>query len=130
MELCDRIKEIRKTKNLTQTEFGTVLGVSRAVINTWERGAVSPNDMAIQMLCVKFGVNEEWLVNGIGEMFPEKTSEEELIEAFGAILNDDDTFRKKFISVLAQLDENGWNAIEEFCKKVVAPPAEKEKDGK
>ncbi len=130
MELCDRIKEIRKTKNLTQTEFGTVLGVSRAVINTWERGAVSPNDMAIQMLCVRFGVNEEWLVNGIGEMFPEKTSEEELIEAFGAILNDDDTFRKKFISVLAQLDENGWNAIEEFCKKVVAPPAEKEKDGK
>lgn len=130
MELCDRIKEIRKTNNLTQTEFGTVLGVSRAVINTWERGAVSPNDMAIQMLCVRFGVNEEWLVNGIGEMFPEKTSEEELIEAFGAILNDDDTFRKKFISVLAQLDENGWNAIEEFCKKVVAPPAEKEKDGK
>lgn len=130
MELCDRIKEIRKTKNLTQTEFGTVLGVSRAVINTWERGAVSPNDMAIQMLCVRFGVNEEWLVKGIGEMFPEKTSEEELIEAFGAILNDDDTFRKKFISVLAQLDENGWNAIEEFCKKVVAPPAEKEKDGK
>lgn len=130
MELCDRIKEIRKTKNLTQTEFGTALGVSRAVINTWERGAVSPNDMAIQMLCVRFGVNEEWLVNGIGEMFPEKTSEEELIEAFGAILNDDDTFRKKFISVLAQLDENGWNAIEEFCKKVVAPPAEKEKDGK
>lgn len=130
MELCDRIKEIRKTKNLTQTEFGTVLGVSRAVINTWERGAVSPNDMAIQMLCVRFGVNEEWLVNGIGEMFPEKTSEEELIEAFGAILNDDDTFRKKFISVLAQLDENGWNAIEEFCKKVVAPPAEKGKDGK
>ena len=103
MELCDRIKEIRKTNNLTQTEFGTVLGVSRAVINTWERGAVSPNDMAIQMLCVRFGVNEEWLVNGIGEMFPEKTSEEELIEAFGAILNDDDTFRKKFISVLAQL---------------------------
>ena len=130
MELCDRIKEIRKTKNLTQTEFGTALGVSRAVINTWERGAVSPNDMAIQMLCVRFGVNEEWLVNGIGEMFPEKTSEEELIEAFGTILNDDDTFRKKFISVLAQLDENGWNAIEEFCKKVVAPPTEKEKDGK
>lgn len=128
MELCDRIKEIRKTKNLTQTEFGTVLGVSRAVINTWERGAVSPNDMAIQMLCVRFGVNEEWLVNGIGEMFPEKTSEEELIEAFGAILNDDDTFRKKFISVLAQLDENGWNAIEEFCKKVVAPPADSDNE--
>lgn len=128
MELCDRIKEIRKTNNLTQTEFGTVLGVSRAVINTWERGAVSPNDMAIQMLCVRFGVNEEWLVNGIGEMFPEKTSEEELIEAFGAILNDDDTFRKKFISVLAQLDENGWNAIEEFCKKVVAPPADSDNE--
>ena len=126
MELCNRIKALRKAKKLTQTQFGSILGVSRAVINTWERGAVLPNDMAIQMICVKFGVDEDWLVAGSGEMFPEKTSEDELIEAFGALITEDDCFRKRFVTALAQLDDDGWNAIEEFCKRIVSGGEPKE----
>lgn len=43
-------------------------------------------------------------------MFVKKTLEDELIDVFGKILNDDNDFRKRMISALAQLDDDGWNS--------------------
>lgn len=64
-----RIRELRKHLNMTQTEFGESLGVSREVINTYEHGKVLPPHTIIELLRLKHNVNPNWLNYGEGEMF-------------------------------------------------------------
>lgn len=123
-----RVKQLREELKLSREKFADNMRVSPFVIRNIEYDVTEVKPMLVKQICETYNVNEKWLLDGEGEIFNKRTLEEELIEAFGAILNDDDTFRKKFISVLAQLDENGWNAIEEFCKKVVAPPADSDNE--
>ena len=65
----NRIRELRTSLRLTQTEFGKRLSVSRDVIGSIEYNRVMPKNVLLEMICHKFKVNKEWLVNGTGEMF-------------------------------------------------------------
>lgn len=64
-----RIRELRKHLNMTQTEFGESLGVSREVINTYEHGKVLPPHTVTELLHLKHNVNPAWLNTGVGEIF-------------------------------------------------------------
>lgn len=70
----ERIKELRIALRLTQEDFGKVIGVQRAAVNKWERGINGVADSMILSICREFGVNEQWLRTGDGEMF-EQTRE-------------------------------------------------------
>ena len=65
----DRIKEIRKTLNLTQQEFADRLGIKRGGIANYEIGRNDPSDSVISLICREFNVNEQWLRYGNGDMF-------------------------------------------------------------
>nr|DAJ57946.1 MAG TPA: helix-turn-helix domain protein [Caudoviricetes sp.] len=73
MEVHERIKELRKDfLHLSQTEFGEKLGVSRSVINNIERNVLARPDQKLslmKLICNTFNVNEDWLLNGTGDMF-------------------------------------------------------------
>lgn len=70
MELHERIKHIRKEElKLTQDAFGNSLGVSRDVVNNWERGRVDIKDYVLKLICKTFRVSYAWLSEGIGEPF-------------------------------------------------------------
>lgn len=64
-----RIKEIRKSLNITQSDFGKQIGLTQSTINEIEHNRCNINDRHIISICSRFNVNEEWLRNGIGEMF-------------------------------------------------------------
>ena len=64
----NRIKEIRKALNLTQSEFGAKVGVKGNTIGNYEIGLRTPSDAVIFSICREFNVNEEWLRTGTGEM--------------------------------------------------------------
>ena len=63
----DRIKQLRKTLKLTQTEFGARLGVSDSTVGAWEKGVIPR--LAIPAICTEFHVRREWLETGAGEVF-------------------------------------------------------------
>lgn len=65
----ERIKELRKTLDLTQREFADKIGVKQNTVAQYEIGRNIPIDSVIFLICREFNVNEEWLRNGIGEMF-------------------------------------------------------------
>ena len=67
----DRIREIRKQHNLTQEEFGNMLGVSRIAITTYETGRVVPDKSVRILICTMFNVNETWLETGEGVPYKE-----------------------------------------------------------
>jgi len=48
MDFCDRVKQVRKKLNLSQTAFAQELGVSYTTINRWENGKFEPNYRAIK----------------------------------------------------------------------------------
>lgn len=58
--LGDKIYALRKTKNLSQEEFGEELGVSRQAVSQWETEAITPRADKINLMCRKFGVNWEY----------------------------------------------------------------------
>jgi transcriptional regulator with XRE-family HTH domain len=69
MNLADRIKTIRKSLHLSQTEFGEALGTTRSVIGNYEYGRVEPKKPFLGLICSVFNVNSDWLNTGAGQMF-------------------------------------------------------------
>lgn len=70
LELHERIKSIRKDKlKMSQDAFGSALGVSRDVVNNWERGRVDIKDYVLKLICKTFRVNYSWLSEEVGEPF-------------------------------------------------------------
>lgn len=67
--LFTRIKAIRSALKLSQREFGERLGVSRDVISNIEYGRVLPKELLLHHICQLYGVKEQWLRTGEGDMF-------------------------------------------------------------
>lgn len=65
----ERIKTVRAALNLSQTAFGTHLGVSRDVISNLEGNRAQPREYFLKHMYEIYGINEEWFLTGQGEMF-------------------------------------------------------------
>lgn len=125
MGIETRIKEMRKHLDLTQTEFGDSLGVSRDVINSYERGRVTPTQTFVELLCMKYDVNPDWLIHGTGEMFIAPDTDDEIASFLSQIMCDDDaSIRKRFILALSKFDGDDWKTVEKFIDSFT----QKEKD--
>ena len=111
----DRIKKIRKELDLTQQEFADRIGVKRGGIANYEIGRNEPTDSVISLICREFNINEDWLRTGQGEMFIKQTRDEQIASFVGSIQSsEDDSFKKRFISMLSALDESDWEVLEKM----------------
>ena len=115
----DRIKKIRKELDLTQQEFADRIGIARGNIAAYEVGKNAPSDSVISLICREFSVNENWLRTGEGDMFMELSRDEQIEEFIGNLLQgEEDSFKRRLISGLAALDENGWKVLEDFMDSI------------
>ena len=115
----ERVKLLRKTLDLTMEKFGDRLGVKKNSISQIESGKNSLTEQMIKSICREFDVDEEWLRNGTGSMFIERTRDEEIAKFIGTIQSvEDDSFMKKFISMLAKLDESEWKLLEKMALRL------------
>lgn len=67
-KIGNRIKEVRKSQNMTQTEFGEKIGVKGNTITGYENGTRRPSDSIINYICLLFDVDQTWLRTGEGKM--------------------------------------------------------------
>lgn len=72
MSIHERIKMIRERFGLTQEEFGAHISLSRPQITLMETGKRQLTERTANDICRIFGVNQEWLIHGEGEMLKEK----------------------------------------------------------
>lgn len=132
----DRIKELRKSLGLTQAAFAEKIGVKQNTIAQYESGRNNPTDAVLALICREYGVNEVWLRTGIGPMLVPRTREEEIAGFMGRLLlREEGGFKRRFVSALAMLDEDAWEAIERFARSLVeeeaagdSPEGKKEED--
>lgn len=112
----NRIKQIRKEKNLTQVEFGERIGVKGNTVTNYETGLRNPTDAVILSICREFNVNEDWLRNGTGDMYKLIPNKLELY--LGEISSGDDDFIKDLIEAYMELDQTSKDALKQIAKKM------------
>ena len=111
----ERLKKLRKTLDLTQQEFANKIGIARGNIGAYEVGKNAPSDAVISLICKQFNVDENWLRTGEGEMFIKQTRDEQIASFIGTIQsNEDDSFKKRFVSMISALDDSDWDVLEKM----------------
>jgi DNA-binding XRE family transcriptional regulator len=127
LEVYERIKELRKEHlKLSQAAFGERLGVNRDVINNIENNRLSKPEQKLslmKLICKEFQVNEDWLLNGNGEMFEELPEEDEKAAFVSSLLDaDNDPFYNIIQEIMRTFDElspKSQEVIREFSAKLV-----------
>ena len=115
----ERLKKLRKELDMTQQEFADRIGIKRNSLANNETGRNTPIDAIIVSICREFNVNENWLRTGEGEMFVEMSYDDEIAQFVGQVMGEeDDSFKKRLISGLAALDDNGWKVLEDFLDSI------------
>ena len=107
MTINERFKEIRLNLNKTQADFGEQCGLGRAVIANIENNRSPVTPLYIKVVVDNFGVNEEWLIKGTGDMFLETKEQyiDRLAERYGL-----DDFMKKVITAYSELSHKEAHA--------------------
>lgn len=119
----ERIKKIRKELDLTQQAFADKIGMKQNTIAQYEMGRTKPSDAIIFSICREFGVNEEWLRTGEGEMFEELTEQQKILKYTGLLLNDKDSTVANAIQTLIvtyeQLDDASKVTLEKIALQYI-----------
>ena len=115
MTAGERVKRIRKEKDLTLEKFGEKVGVTKQTISRIENGINSLTDQMVLSICREFSFNEKWLRNGTGEPFIQVTPYEKTYNRFGYIMENSSPSKKAALSVLLELlynvPDEQWDMI-------------------
>lgn len=114
----ERLKELRIALGISQAELGERIGVSRAAISRLESGSNNFTNQMVTSICREFGVNEEWLRTGSGDMFEEMSRAEKAAQIVGAALGGGDEFILNTFIALGQLSPAEWELIKKFVDKI------------
>lgn len=120
----ERLKKLRKILDMTQQEFADKVGTPRDNIGGYETGRRKPSDAVISLICKtdfsRGRVNEKWLRTGEGgdeNMFIEAPRDEQISSFVGELLKEEeDSFKKRFISMLTALDESDWESLKKMVE--------------
>lgn len=127
----NRVKQLRQELRLSQTEFAGNLGISQQTLSGVENETRPLTDHTIITICSVYGVSEEWLRTGEGEMFPPPPEEDdELIEAFGFLAAEDvDPWKKRlakaFLELLSDIPDEAIPHLRRFLSDASAAMEEK-----
>ena len=115
--VAGRLKEYLDAKGWPAKEFekrtglgnGTASKIGETTRNTtYDRISKSPVDL-----------NVEWLRTGEGEMFVQDTQSEQVAAFLADLTKDDsDTFKKRFVEMLAGLSPVDWELLERMAEKL------------
>ena len=124
-----RIKQIRKSENLTQKAFADRLGLKQNTIATYEMGRTEPSDRTIADICREFNVSEVWLRTGEGEMHIELPEDAEFDLIMTELQESDDDLIKSILKAYWELPDTKKAAVKDWLDGVIKNLG-KEKAGK
>lgn len=106
----ERVREIRKSLNLTMEKFGERIGIKKAAVSKIEKGENTLTDANIKSICREFSVDYIWLTTGEGEMFVE--SDDDFIERIDRIMMGEDDARKNLFKALLDASDEDIAAFQ------------------
>ena len=104
----ERIQKVRTDANLTQSEFGNRLGISKSAVQKLEYGG-NPSEQTIRAICEKFGVNRQWLETGNESIHPYER-ELDLETEVCMLLKNESPVKQAVMISLASMPDEWWDA--------------------
>ena len=115
-----RVNTLRSTLGLTMEKFGERLGVKKAAVSKWESGD-NISEQIFKAICREFNVSEEWLRDGIGDMFI--IPEDETATLVEDLLTDKDnvTYRAilSLVKTYQQLSPESKKIVDKFIHDAI-----------
>jgi transcriptional regulator with XRE-family HTH domain len=101
-----RIANVRKKLGLTQSQFAEKIGLKFSAISMIELGKAPLTEANIRLICLTFGVREEWLRVGNGEMLNDE-----------ALLSERE---RRLLELFRRLSPQAQQMIIEYAEKLLA----------
>lgn len=112
----NRLLQLRtKALKLSQEEFGSRIGVTRAAVSRYESGDRSLSEAIILSICREFHVNYYWLTEGVGDPFistPQSVIDE-IAQDYNLDVED-----KKLIEKYLELPIEQRKVIKDYIKSI------------
>ena len=122
----ERIKEVRKTLNLTLEKFGERIGVTRGSMSNIENGNRNLTEQMTKSICREFGVDYMWLTTGEGGMFVE--TDDDFFERVDRIMAGENESRKNMIKTLLYASDADIEAFDRLVDYYISLRADNKKD--
>lgn len=122
----ERVKEVRKTLNLTLEKFGERIGVTRGSMSNIENGNRNLTEQMTKSICREFSVDYMWLTTGEGEMFVE--SDDDFFERIDRIMAGENESRKNMIKTLLYASDADIEAFDRLVDYYISLRADNKKD--
>lgn len=120
----ERIREVRKSLDLTLEKFGERLGVKKNAISALENGRNSLTDQMTKAICREFHVDYIWLTSGEGEMFVE--SDDDFYSRIDQIMAGENDKRRSMIKALLYADDADIDAFDRLVDSYLSIRNEKD----
>ncbi len=114
----EQLKKLRKHLDMTQQAFADKIGMKQNTIAQYEMGRTTPSDAIVFSICREFGVNENWLRTGDGEMFIDVPVEDEYFKAATQISKSGDKFAMQAIIEYWKLDDVSKEVLRDYIYKI------------
>lgn len=107
----ERVKEVRKSLNLSMEKFGERLGVSKSAIANIESDYRNLTKQMAKSICREYNIDYFWLTEGTGNMFMQVPDSliEEVIEDYNLDKND-----KYILESYLELSDDEKKTIKNF----------------
>lgn len=97
----DRIRDLRLSRNMSQTDLAKSLHVSQQVITKWENGKSEPSSSALNNVAGYFGVSTDYLLGRTTDQTPnEDLSDNQKLVAYSIDPDISDEERKDIIEMV------------------------------
>ncbi|EON71801.1 helix-turn-helix domain-containing protein [Lysinibacillus sphaericus] len=113
MTIGNRVKKVRTSMSLNQSDFASRLGVISATISRIEKGNRNITEQMLLSICREFNVNETWLRTGEGEMFIQP-----------ATFSFDEQIKKSNLSELEIAIMRGYMELDSDVRKAIVQKVE------
>ena len=125
-EINTRIAAVIQASGLTKTAFAERVKVSQQHISRLAKDG-TPSDRTIVDICREFGVSEQWLRTGEGEMFVRLSREEEITKFLMTVIRDPDSeFQRQLLATMAKLEPAQWKLMEQMLDNLISQREKKE----
>ena len=83
--IIDRLKSLRKSKELSQKDFAQALHVSQQTVASWEVGRTEPSNSALKDIADYFHVTTDYLLGRDIDSFSLSTAQSTLLDDFDTL---------------------------------------------
>lgn len=117
-KVCERFREIRIFLGMRQGDFAKEIKLTQGHVSDIENKRKGVSDRVIEIICLKFSINEAWLRTGEGEMYQHTDTDD--YSEISTLIGEKDPKAKQAIIDYWKLSEDDkklfWQFAERFLK--------------